>query len=191
MKIICAVLLAVIFSFELHAQSFYNNPVKLNNTSTSKKEGFGDISLGFGIAKAFLIKHDELNRDHDTRFLVNLIMTKRIYHQLYLSLGVEYNKKDVDGYFDTYNLSLLPAFGGNVFNKKISYLAEAGPNAVVIFWGNSSLTIAFGLTLGLKAQYNITDKLAAGVDVRHINYFNVWSEHYFIVHSNIYLSMRI
>lgn len=179
MKSIILVLLVLSISSEYYAQ-----PIK-------QKEGFADISIGFGIAKAFRYKYDSLERNYDTRFLINTSMTLKVYRHLYFTAGFEYNKKDVDGYFNTYNISLLPSYGGRAFNNKVSYFAEAGPNVHIIFWGNDSGMIVFGLTLGLKAQYNINERFSAGIDLRHINYFNIWSEHYFIVHSDVYFAIKI
>jgi len=190
MKLLCAVLLAVIFSLELQAQSFSTYPIKLN--TKPKKEGLSNISLGFGFAEAIRYTPDEHNRNHDLRFLVNLNLTAKVYHPLYLSMGLEYSKKDLDGKFDSYNLSILPSLAGTVFNKKITYFTEIGPNVVAIYYPDDKMIqFSFGLTIGLKAQYNMTDKYAVGLSIRHINYFNVWSEHYFILHSNVYLSMKI
>jgi hypothetical protein len=193
MKLACLVLLVILLSFELLAQpsSYYPIKLKLNNTPPSKKEGLSNISIGFGLVKAIRYRDDELNRNHDLRFLVNLNMTAKIHHPFYLSMGFEYNKKDVDGYFDTYNISALPSLAGTAFNKKISYFTEIGPNVLTIFWRNKSISFILGLTIALKAQYNITEKYSLGVNVRHINYFNVWSEHYFIIHSHIYFAMKI
>lgn len=191
MKIICAVLLAVIFSFELNAQSPSAYSLKLNNKKP-KMEELSNISLGFGFAEAIRYTPDEHNRDHDFRFLVNLNLTTKIYRPLYLSLGFEYSKKDLDGHFDSFNFSALPSLGGTVFNKKITYFTEIGPNVVAIYYPEDRMIqFSFGLTIGFKTQYNLTNKYSVGVSIKHINYFNVWSEHYFIIHSNIYLSMKI
>ncbi len=193
MKIIAVVLLVILLSFELHAQSssIYPIKLKLNNTVPAKKEGLSNISVGLGIAKAIRYKDDEFGRNNNARFLFNMNVTAKIYHPLYLNMGFEYNKEDLRGYEDHYSITILPSFGGRVFGKRVTYFIEAGPNLVLAFRNGHGEGMLLGLSAGLRCQYNITEKYAIGVNIKHINYFNVWSENYFIVHSHIYFSVKI
>lgn len=192
MKIICAVLLSVIFSLELLAQTYFSHTDKSDLNLSTKKEGLSNISLGLGFAEAIRYTTDEHNRNHDFRPLINLGMIAKVYHPLYLSMSIEYSRKDLDGHDNAYNFSFLPSLAGTVFNKKISYFTEIGPNVVAIHYPEDKMIqFTLGITFGLKAQYKITDKYSVGLSIRHINYFNIWSEHYFIVHSNVYFAMKI
>ena len=157
-----------------------------------KKNDLTNISIGFGFAEAFRFKTDEHNRNHDFRFLISFAYIQKIYHPFYLNLGLEYSKKDLDGLDNSFNISFLPSFGGTAFKEKLTYFAEIGPNIVAIHYPeNKEIQFTPGLTLGFRIQYNLTKKYSAGLSVKHINYFNMWSDHYFIVHSNLYFAIKI
>ena len=188
MKLACLVLLALLLTFELHAQSSSFLPIILK----PKKENLSNLSLGLGFAVAIRYSNDDHNRNHDLRFLANLSVNLKINHPFYVSMGFEYHKKDLDGYDNAYNLFGLFSLGGTAFKRKITYFAEAGPNLLAVHYAREqSIGFSWGLSIGFRAQYNLTEKYAVGINARHINYFNIWSEHYFIIHSNIYFAVKI
>jgi hypothetical protein len=118
MKQICFVLLAFIFSIELHAQPFPLHRLSLY-TEQAVKENLSNISIGLGFAEAIRFTSDEHNRNHDLRFLANVNMTLKVYHPLFVCFGLEYSEKDLDGNYSTLNLSVLPSLTGNAFNGKV------------------------------------------------------------------------
>ena len=171
--------------------AFFFKDIKPSPTIKNKYTGLSNISFGFGFAKAIRYKDDEFTRDNNFRLLFNMNVIAKICHPLYLNMGFEYNKEDLRGYEDHYSITILPSFGGSIFSKKATYFIEAGPNLVLAFRSGHGEGILLGLSAGLRCQYNITEIYAIGINIKHINYFNIWSEHYFIVHSNLYFSMKI
>jgi hypothetical protein len=191
MKFLILIVLTFFLSLELHTQPLPLHKLKFSNKSP-KNEIFYNLSFGLGFAKAIQFSPDEHNRNHDLRFLANVNMTLKIYNPLYMCLGLEYSKKDLDGTTHSLNMSILPSLAGNAFHGKVNYFTEIGLNVVSIYYpSDRMIQFSPGLTIGLKVQYNITKKYAVGIDIRHLNYFNIWSEHYFIVHSNLYFAVRI
>ena len=193
MKLACLFFLAVILTAELHAQSSSIYPInsRFNDNLTVKKEDLSNISMGIGFAKGFRYKDDEFGRNNNARFLFNMNVTAKIYDPLYLNMGFEYNKQELLGYEDYYHITIMPSFGERVFNKKITFFIEAGPNLVLAFRNGHGEGMLLGLSAGLRCQYNMTEKYAIGANIKHINYFSVWSENYIILHSSIYFSVKI
>ena len=179
MKFPVLIFLAVIFSFELYAQTNdFNQSLHPSTVSVGAGEIFvpkgeiesklnsarnNRITLGMGFRKAFPTKSD-ISIDDKVYFTLTSGLLFHINKPFYLYAGADIFKGFSEG--ANLNLSLMPALEFSLLKNKFQLMLGAG-GVVTMTIGQTEGGMLLGLAGMVRPQYRINKKFAIALELKH------------------------